>query len=401
MRLRTFGDTHVTAVGSGDVCLTRSAGRGVDAGEVERALQEAIALGVALVDVADDAEPLVGATLRATRARDRIVVATRVAAVPSALALAKTVQARIEASLRATRLDALPLVQLPLRVAWVEDRAWPELADVCARLVREGKVMRWGALVDDEDAIARTPGEAAAGEPAAPVRVAPDDLALAALATLDGNAPSADDVRRALAAAANQPRPAGLILSIHDVAAAPPPPPTPPVEPGGPAALVLCVPWIAALSVRLDLCDRRAAPLVDAAKLPVLVRHPLAGGALAGVLGAGVELRVRDDRRAIDDATLARIAVGLATLARYVREVPPAARSTVAGQQRIEQLERLEPVECRDVAELALRFAIDRGGHTIALPRLHRFDHLRAAVAAASAPPLGGDLLAELAKLDI
>jgi hypothetical protein len=58
-------------------------------------------------------------------------------------------------------------------------------------------------------------------------------------------------------------------------------------------------------------------------------------------------------------------------------------------------------VECSDVAELALRWAIDRvPGGGIALPRLHR-GHVAAAVAAASAPPLSRDLLARLADLDI
>jgi hypothetical protein len=62
---------------------------------------------------------------------------------------------------------------------------------------------------------------------------------------------------------------------------------------------------------------------------------------------------------------------------------------------------RIEPVECADVAELALRWAIDRvpnGG--IALPRLHR-GHVAAAVAAGAAPPLSRDLLARLGDLDI
>ena len=80
MRTRRLGNYTVTAIGGGDLCLATSAARGVRAGDVERVLHEAIAIGVTLFDVAADAdsEKLAGAGVRAQRARDRIVIATRI-----------------------------------------------------------------------------------------------------------------------------------------------------------------------------------------------------------------------------------------------------------------------------------------------------------------------------------
>jgi aryl-alcohol dehydrogenase-like predicted oxidoreductase len=333
VRTRPLGDTTATVIGAGDVWLARSAKRGVDRGEVARTLGELIELGATIVDCADDvdSEQLVGETVRGLRARDRVVVATRVTAQPSAAALGRTVQARVEASLRATRLDALPLAVLAPRAAWRDTSAWPELAGACARLVRDGKVLRWGATVDPEDF-------AAGGEP------------------------------------------------------------------------WLAEPWLVALQVAMSLCDRRALKLADelAKTRAVLVASPLAGGALAGGLGPGVHFALHDDRHAISAETLARISAGVADLARYVREIPAAARASDAGKARLERLVRVEPVECDSVADLALRWAVDRPGgveaidrpSAIALPRLHR-GHVAAAVKAAAARPLSRDLLAQLDEVDI
>jgi aryl-alcohol dehydrogenase-like predicted oxidoreductase len=236
-------------------------------------------------------------------------------------------QQRIEASLRATRLEVLPLAQLALRPAWIASPAWPELVGACARLVREGKVLAWGAVLDEL-----------------------------------------------------------------------------PAEPD-----LLAEPWLAALSVVYHLFDRRAEALFEAAsthKLAVLARQPLAGGALAGALGPGAVLPPRDDRHALDAAALERIAVAMARLSALVKREPPAARSCDAARAIAERVgrpgqparpgepARPEHLECADVAELALRFAIDRAG--IALPRLHRCEHVPAAIAAASAPPLSAALVARV-----
>ena len=149
----SLGETSVAAIGLGDVCLARSAARRVDHGEVARALHAAIAAGLDLVDTAGDAEELVGEAVRSLHVRDRVIVATRVPAIGTRDVLsdrlpARYVQDRVERALRATRLDAIPLVQLPVRAAWRTSSAWPELAGTCARLVREGKVLRWGAILD-------------------------------------------------------------------------------------------------------------------------------------------------------------------------------------------------------------------------------------------------------------
>lgn len=331
VRTRRLNPHTVTAVGGGDVSLATSAARGVPARDVERTLHEAIAIGITLFDVAGDAdsEKLAGDSVRAQRARDHVVVATRVPVLaelpgapkrdllPERLPVAY-LQHSVEASLRATRLEVLPLAQLPLRPAWVASRAWPELVGACARLVQEGKVLAWGALLDEP------------GDDAAPALVAE--------------------------------------------------------------------PWLAALSVVYHLCERGAEPLFDAAarrELAVLARQPLAGGALAGGLGPGVSLALHDDRRALDTAALERAAVAVARLAPLVEHEPAAARSCDAARQILERAPpRADDVECRDVADLALRFVIDRAG--VALPRLHRGDHLASAVAAAAAPPLSAALVARL-----
>jgi aryl-alcohol dehydrogenase-like predicted oxidoreductase len=333
VRTRRLGDHMVTAIGGGDLCLATSASRGIAARDVERALHEALEFGITLFDVAGDAdsERLAGEAVRAQRARDRVVVATRVPilaerpgtprrdVLPERLPAAY-VQRRVEASLRATRLEVLPLVQLPLHPAWLASPAWAELAGTCARLIHEGKVLAWGAMLD------------APGDDAAPALVAE--------------------------------------------------------------------PWLAALSVGYHLCERTAEALFAAAakrELPILARQPLAGGALAGGLGPGVHLPPRDDRQELDDDALERIAVAMAKLAALVKRAPPAARSCDAARRIMERAEgagRPDHVECDDVAELALRFVIDRAA--VALPRLHRREHLLPGIAAAAAPPLSAQLIARI-----
>lgn len=306
--------------------LPRSAARGVDAGEVSLALQAAIDGGIDLIDVAPDAdsERLVGEAVRVLRARDRAVVATRVETLRE---LAK----HVEASLRATRLEVLPLVQLPLpapaRAKSLLPRSADELAELrareaavwtvqmaelrgaCENLVREGKVLRWSRWLDafDEQAVA-TDAPGAAGTD-----------------------------------------------------------------------------WLVATSVPFNVCERAAEPLLAAGC--VLARRPLAGGALAGALGPGVKLARTDDRR---DMPFEAIAAGVAKLAAFVKREPPAARSCDGAREQLDKNVRPPHLECMTVAELALRFAIDRGA--IALPRLHRREHVAEALAAAAAPPLSIDV---------
>lgn len=319
MRQRQLDEaTPVTAIGCGDVRLATAAARGVDARDLVHALHHALELGVTFVDVAEepDAEQLCGDAIRTLRLRDTVVLAVRVPPVPPQPGRpqrdvllerlpARYVQERVEATLRATRLDVLPLVQLPLRPAWRSSPAWAELAGTCARLVREGKALRWAVFLADA-----TDAEAAA--------------------TFAGD------------------------------------------------------PWLTAISAPYSACTRAAAPLLDT-RLALLARAPLAGGALAGMLGPGVRLAPHDDRRVLDDAVLERIAVAAATLAPLVKHEPPAARSCEAAKAALERARRGPDVEATTLAELALRYVCDRA---IALPRLHRHEHLAETIAAASAPPL-------------
>ncbi len=163
VRTRPLG-VGVTAIGCGDLSLAIAANRGVDARDVERALHHAIELGLTLVDVhaEPDAERLAGEAIRSQRARDRVTVAVTIPLVPPRPGIARRdvlpellparyVQESAEAALRTTRLDALPLVQLPLRSAWRDSTAWGELVGTCARLVQEGKVLAWGARLDEID----------------------------------------------------------------------------------------------------------------------------------------------------------------------------------------------------------------------------------------------------------
>jgi aryl-alcohol dehydrogenase-like predicted oxidoreductase len=242
-----------------------------------------------------DVERAVADAVRSLRARDRAVVATKIPPLDRGLPVAY-VQARVEASLRATRFDALPLAQLPVSAALRTSSAWPELQGTCERLVREGKVLAWGAIVDES----------------------------------------------------------------------------------------LVEPWLASLAIDFSLCARGTAAVLEAAPThAIFARRVLAGGALAGTLGPGVLLTPRDDRHGID---LEAIALGVAKLARFVKRPPPAARASEAARAIAETSARPDHVECETVAELALRYAIDRGA--IALPRIARAVDLYEAIVAASAPPL-------------
>ncbi len=336
MRQRALGAVTVSAIGLGDVSLVTADRRGLDARDLDRAVHEALELGITLIDVAPEeaAERGCGDVVRTLRLRDKVVLATRVPLVSERMGVpirdvlqdrlpALYVQERIEASLRATKLDALPFAQLPLQITWRASSAWPELVGTCARLVHEGKVLQWGAVVDPGESTGRD------GEP---------------------------DLATQLAAE----------------------------------------PWLVGIQVPYNLCDRTAEPLL-AAKLPVLARHPLAGGALGGILGPGVRLTPRDDRNVLDPVALEQISVGVAHLAMLVRREPRAARSSAAARSIVERGRRPDHVEAMSAGELALRFVLDRGAFV--LPRLHRREHLIDALSAAIAPPLSPELVATLDAL--
>jgi aryl-alcohol dehydrogenase-like predicted oxidoreductase len=349
----------VAAIGLGDVSFARAAARNHDTGDVVRRVHDALELAVDVIDVADEPELLraVGDAVRVTRARDRAVVITTVR-LPDVRDV-RGLQAHVEANLRATKLDGLPLVQLAVHAAWLGTPAWPELVGSCERLVREGHVLAWGAVLSDEDAQL---GDATAADAPPPIE---DPIALltAGFATT------------------------GSGLFVPSAAPAPSAP-----KPVAKLAHPLALPMFASLAIEFSLCARTGAPVLAAASTHAILAHrPLAGGALAGTLGPGAVLSRTDDRRGTD---LDAIALGVAKLARFVKQRPPAATSTEAARAIAETAKPRDRVECTTLAELALRWTIDRG--VLALPRITRREDLDEAIAAASAPPLSADLMKEL-----
>lgn len=334
------------AVGAGDVSLSRANKRGLDAQDTRRALHHAIEVGLDLVDVAAEeaAEDLVADAIRSLRVRDRLIAAYRVPAIAERLGIPtrdvlserlppRYIVERVESILRRTKLEVIPLAQLGLRAFWRTHSAWPEIEGTCARLVREGKVLAWGAFVD----------------------------------TIEDDTPEL----------ANEP-------------------------------------WLSSISVPFSLCERAADPVLAAAagisaaprtradderKLYVLARRPLAGGALAGSLGPGVKLRLHDDRLSLDERTLERFAVAAAKLAAFAKQTPPAARSCDPAKEQLERNRRPDELHVQTIAELALRYVVTRGA--IALPRLHRSEHVAEALIAAHSPPLPADLVTAVEQLEL
>jgi aryl-alcohol dehydrogenase-like predicted oxidoreductase len=404
------------------VSLSRSAVRGVDAHDLARAVHATLEAGIEIVDIApeEDAERLVGEAIRALRLRDRALPITRVPAISATATGTETrdllrdrlphryLQDRIERALRATRLDALPLALVELRPAWRDAPTWPDFVEACARLVRDGKVLAYGAyLARIEDGSAALLDETwldaisipfslceRAAEPviarALELRK-PPTKATAAPAAAD---PFASVDPKLAAAAASDPAIAS-VLAMQLTSSGPTPSSAPAPSPLDPklaandpvvaAALARDPKLAAALGIEL--------PRGPARDVAILARRPLAGGALAGTLGPGAKLRKDDDRK-LDAATLERIAVAVAKLAALVKETPPAARSCDAAKLQLEQNRRPEHVECATLPELALRFAIDR--RTIPLPRLQHKEHVTDALAATIAPALPPDLIEKL-----
>jgi len=344
--MRILAGRAVATVGLGDVSFTRAAARNHDPGEVVRRVHEALEHAIDVIDVAaePDVEVAVGEAVRAVRARDRAVIVTTVR-LPDVRDV-RAVRAQVDASLRTTRLDVMPLVQLPVRVAWLASSAWPELLGTCERLVREGKVLAWGAVVDPGDTIAEAPPP-------------PPEPVLAGFATTGS----------------------GLLVPSAETSSAAKPP----------LAHPLALPAFASLAIDFSLCARQAAALLAISTHAIFAHRVLAGGALAGRLGPGAVLSRADDRRGID---LDAIALGVAKLARFVKRPPPAARASEAARAIADTAKPVEHFECETLAELALRYAIDRGA--LVLPRITRREDLHEAIAAASAPPLSEDLMTAL-----
>lgn len=299
--------------------------RGTDRALAARAVYVAIEAGCQLVDVSagwGDAEVVAGEAVRELRAAERVVVSTHVYPQlrpvdpafgewnPVERALPpEAVQRAVEDSLRATRLEVLPLVWLDgWRDAWLDDSGWPILRGTLERLIREGKVLAWGL-----GALPARPDEAVRG--------------------------AAD-------------------------------------------------PIVTAVAARHSLFDRAAEtvllPAVRAAGAAFVARAPLADGALAGEVGPGLTFWPGDERARWSPAILAAIIPDVARLCAFVREVPPAARSTDGGRAVLETLRRHPEVAHRTLAELALAFVTGTPGVTAALVGARTLEHARDAALASS-----------------
>jgi aryl-alcohol dehydrogenase-like predicted oxidoreductase len=337
MRTRRLGRTGLVVgeLGLGTRGFTR---HGFDASDARRVVSHAIERGVDLIDAwrDPDVERAIGDAVRDLRARDRVVVATKVAPTgedrPSAaVALHRVfpaghVRDQVERALRASRLEVLPVAVLHAWFPeWLDDAAWPELRGTLERLVREGKVLHWGV--------------ADAG--------------------------------------------------------------------GGPDALVRALdePVLAIAVVAYNLFDSSAhAALFAAARerdAGVIVRTPLADGALGGELGAGATFPAGDSRAtAFAGDRLAEVAVRLAKLAEHVAVTPVAARSTEPAREALDAAEaarRGAELEARTVPELALRFALGNAAGGAVVAGMRSREHLDDNLAVSDGRVLSAALLERLA----
>jgi aryl-alcohol dehydrogenase-like predicted oxidoreductase len=168
MNKRPLGRTgyRVTEIGLGAWGLGGDMFLDVDPRSAQRAVYAAIDAGIDFIDTAlvygdGQSERLVGEAIRDLRARDWVVLATKVpprndrwpaaAEVPLAQVFPPAHVVRcVEQSLRNTRLEVLPLVQLHVwHDTWLDQSTWPALGEAMVRLVREGKVLHWGISVND------------------------------------------------------------------------------------------------------------------------------------------------------------------------------------------------------------------------------------------------------------
>jgi aryl-alcohol dehydrogenase-like predicted oxidoreductase len=164
MRKRKLGRTgyHLTEVAFGAAGLGSPLWRGVDASDAQRALYQAVDAGINFIDTSaeyGDSERLIGQVVGDLRARDSVVVATKVAPLAAKApagelpALADVfpsayVVRSVEDSLRRQRAEVLSIVQLTTwRDSWHAGAAWRDLAGTMHELIRAGKVLHWGISV--------------------------------------------------------------------------------------------------------------------------------------------------------------------------------------------------------------------------------------------------------------
>lgn len=172
MRMRKLGRSgyEVSELGIGTWGLGSGDWRDVEPRQAQRALYAALESGVTFIDTSPaygESERLVGEAIHDLRARDTVVVATKVVPLPvkpgagpgagpagaepaGAAMLHRIfppayVTRSVEESLRSQRAEALCIVQLEAwDDAWLAATAWPELRGTMQALVKAGKVLHWG-----------------------------------------------------------------------------------------------------------------------------------------------------------------------------------------------------------------------------------------------------------------
>ena len=180
MRKRKLGRTGymVAELGMGTAGFDGDGWRAVDPGDAQRTLYAAIEAGVTFVDTSPShgdriAEKLVGEVIRDLRARDRVVVASKVPPMDGTwpgsgdTAIERVfhpshVQASVEQSLRDLCAEAIPLAQLDgWHDGWLSTRAWADVRGRMQLMIKQGKVLHWGvcASPDDPDAALDVLGE--------------------------------------------------------------------------------------------------------------------------------------------------------------------------------------------------------------------------------------------------
>lgn len=141
----------------------------VDPSVVARVIGEAIDRGVNVIDTAPylgDSEQLCGQTLRELHAWEKVLLVSKLPPASEDAALKDLLaddngiayrdpvpkiwspaylEDRVERSLRATKLEVIPLMLLEgWHDSWLRSTAWPEVHGTLVRLQRRGKVLHWG-----------------------------------------------------------------------------------------------------------------------------------------------------------------------------------------------------------------------------------------------------------------
>jgi aryl-alcohol dehydrogenase-like predicted oxidoreductase len=170
MKTRPLGRTglQVSEIGFGAWGLGRSMWLGVDDEEGERALHEALDLGINFIDTAlaygdGHSEGLIASVLESRGGRDGVVVATKIppmgfewpgkAESPLQTTFpAHWVRKCVEDSLRNLEAEALDLEQFHVwHDAWLAHPAWGDTRRTMEDLTREGKVLHWGVSINDHE----------------------------------------------------------------------------------------------------------------------------------------------------------------------------------------------------------------------------------------------------------